>query len=76
MPHACREANLPGRMMGRELAEKLNGEKPQLKVIYTSGYSANIVGKGPLLIEGVNFLQKPYHPHKLAQTVRDCLDRK
>jgi PAS domain S-box-containing protein len=67
---------LPDGMMGRELAEKLKGEKPQLKVIYTSGYSANVVGKGPSLVEGVNFLQKPYHPHKLAQTVRDCLDRK
>jgi hypothetical protein len=48
-------------MMGRELAEKLKGEKPQLKVIYTSGYSANVVGKGPSLVEGINFLQKPYH---------------
>ena len=67
---------LPDGMMGRELAEKVKGEKPQLKVIYTSGYSANVAGKGPSLVEGVNFLQKPYHPHKLAQTVRDCLDRK
>ncbi len=67
---------MPDGMMGRELAEKLQGEKPRLKVIYTSGYSANVVGKGPSLVEGVNFLQKPYHPHKLAQTVRDCLDRK
>ena len=67
---------LPDGMMGRELAERVKGEKPQLKIIYTSGYSANVVGKGPSLVEGVNFLQKPYHPHKLAQTVRDCLDRK
>ena len=66
---------LPDGMMGRELAEKLKGEKPQLKVIYTSGYSASVVGKGPSLVEGVNFLQKPYHPQNLAQTVRDCLDR-
>jgi PAS domain S-box-containing protein len=67
---------LPDGMMGRELAEKLQGEKPQLKVVYTSGYSASVVGKGPALVEGVNFLQKPYHPQKLAQTVRDCLDQK
>ena len=66
---------LPDGMMGRELADKLKGEKPQLKVIYTSGYSANVVGKGPSLVEGINFLQKPYHPQKLAQTVRDCLDQ-
>ena len=67
---------LPDGMMGRELAEKLTGEKPKLKVVYTSGYSASVVGKGPALVEGVNFLQKPYHPQKLAQTVRDCLDQK
>ena len=67
---------LPDGMMGRELAEQLKGEKPKLKVVYTSGYSASVVGKGPALVEGVNFLQKPYHPHKLAQTVRDCLDQK
>ena len=67
---------LPDGMMGRELAEKLKGEKPKLKVVYTSGYSASVVGKGPSLVEGVNFLQKPYHPQKLAQTVRDCLDQK
>ena len=66
---------LPDGMMGRELAEKLQGEKPHLKVVYTSGYSASVVGKGPALVEGVNFLQKPYHPQKLAQTVRDCLDQ-
>jgi PAS domain S-box-containing protein len=67
---------LPDGMMGRELAEKLKGEKPKLKVVYTSGYSASVVGKGPALVEGINFLQKPYHPQKLAQTVRDCLDQK
>ena len=66
---------LPDGMMGRELADKLKGEQPQLKVIYTSGYSANVVGKGPSLVEGVNFLQKPYPPQNLAQTVRDSLDR-
>jgi PAS domain S-box-containing protein len=67
---------LPDGMMGRELAEKLKDEKPKLKVVYTSGYSASVVGKGPPLVEGINFLQKPYHPQKLAKTVRDCLDQK
>jgi len=54
----------------------LKGGKPQLKVIHTSGYSADVAGKGPTLVEGVNFLQKPCHPHKPAQTVRDRLVRK
>jgi len=43
-------------------------------VIFTSGYSADVVGKDFVLRRGLNYLQKPYHPHKLALTVRDCLD--
>jgi two-component system, cell cycle sensor histidine kinase and response regulator CckA len=67
---------MPGGMTGRELAEKLRAEKPGLKVIYTSGYSPDILEKAPLPVEGCNFLQKPYQPLKLAQTVRNCLDGK
>jgi len=65
---------MPGGMTGRELAEKLRLEKRFLKVIYTSGYSTDILGKVPTLIDGGNFLQKPYQSLKLAQTVRNCLD--
>ena len=66
---------MPDGMSGRELAENLRGEKPHLKVVYTSGYSAETVGKNSGLREGLNFLQKPYHPRKLAQIIRDSLDR-
>jgi two-component system cell cycle sensor histidine kinase/response regulator CckA len=66
---------MPHGISGRELAAKLLAEKPALKVIYTSGYSLAMVGTDMVLKEGVNFLQKPYHPAKLATTVRDCLDR-
>ena len=65
---------MPDGMTGRELAERLQAEKPELKVIFTSGYNAD-AGKGPPLIEGVNFLQKPYPSGRLAQTVRNRLDR-
>jgi PAS domain S-box-containing protein len=67
---------MPGNMNGRELAEKLWGEQPELKVIFSSGYSADIVGKDFKLEPEVNFLQKPYHPQTLALTVRRCLDGK
>ncbi|HXF11207.1 MAG TPA: ATP-binding protein, partial [Desulfuromonadaceae bacterium] len=67
---------MPGAMNGRELAEKIWKERPELKVIFTSGYSADIVGKDFKLESEVNFLQKPYHPQTLALTVRRCLDRK
>jgi len=65
---------MPDRINGRELAEKLWADRPKLKVIFTSGYSADVVGKDFVLRRGLNYLQKPYHPHKLAFTVRDCLD--
>ena len=67
---------MPNNMNGRELAERLCGERPNLKVIYTSGYSADIVGKDFKLDPELNFLQKPYHPQILALTVRRCLDGK
>jgi CheY-like chemotaxis protein len=65
---------MPDQMNGRELAEKLWAERPKLKVIFTSGYSADAVGRDFVLCSGLNYLQKPYHPHKLALAVRDCLD--
>ena len=67
---------MPGNMNGHELAEKLWAEQPGLKVIFTSGYSADIVGKNFKLDPELSFLQKPYHPQTLALTVRRCLDGK
>lgn len=65
---------MPEGISGRELAEMLKRKKEDLKVIYSSGYSQEIAGQELTLQEGFNFLQKPYHPLKLAETVRDCLD--
>jgi PAS domain S-box-containing protein len=67
---------MPNNMNGRELAEKMWAEAPSLKVIFTSGYSADIVGKDFKLEPELNFLQKPYQPQTLALTVRRCLDGK
>ena len=65
---------MPDGMTGRELAEIVQFDQPEIKVIFTSGYNAEIVGKDFELNDGLNFLQKPYHPKKLAKAVRDCLD--
>jgi len=65
---------MPDGMSGFDLASVLQAEKPGLRVVFTSGYSA-MAGKGPPLIEGKNFLQKPYLWEQLAQTVRSCLDQ-
>ncbi len=66
---------MPDGMTGSDLAKKVQAEKPGLKAIFTSGYSADIIGKDFVLQEGVNFLQKPYHPHRLAAAVRKCLEK-
>jgi two-component system cell cycle sensor histidine kinase/response regulator CckA len=67
---------MPEGMSGRQLAERLQAEDPGLKIIYTSGYSPGMAGKDIALLEGFNFLAKPYPPSRLANVVRECLDGK
>ena len=67
---------MPGGLNGREIAEKIWSERPDLKVIFSSGYGADTLGKDFKLDPKFNFLQKPYEPDKLARTVRRCLDAK
>ena len=64
---------MPEGLTGHELALELRKRKPELKVIYTSGYSADVMG-GDLSLTDTRFLQKPYQPPLLAKTVRECLD--
>ena len=65
---------MPEGINGRDLAERLRAESPQLKVVFTSGYSDDVVGEEFVRSHGLNYLQKPYHPQKLALVVRECLD--
>jgi PAS domain S-box-containing protein len=65
---------MPGGLNGRELAEKLWAEKPELKVIFSSGYGADVLGKEFKLDPQLNYLQKPYLPQTLCRVVRRCLD--
>ena len=64
---------MPEGMNGRELAAQLKKRKPELKVIYSSGYSPESTGKDFSSNDTV-FLSKPYLPPQLARTVRQCLD--
>ena len=66
---------MPDGITGRDLAEAVKQQRPDLRVLFSSGYSSDIIGKDFVLADGVNFLQKPYSPQTLAETVRDCLDR-
>ena len=67
---------MPDGMTGHKLARQLQADKPQLKVIFTSGYNADLGSRHSTLVEGVNFLQKPYAPQKLAEILRKSLDQK
>jgi PAS domain S-box-containing protein len=62
------------KMGGRALAERLRTIRPDLKMLFISGYSEN--GMAPLTTfePGVAFLQKPFTPGSLARKVRDVLD--
>jgi CheY-like chemotaxis protein len=66
---------MPGGLMGTDLAGRLRNDKNTLKVIYSSGYPESVKDSGEQLVEGINFLPKPYVPGKLARVVRDCLLR-
>jgi CheY-like chemotaxis protein len=65
---------MPGGINGMELGERLLKENPKTRVVYASGYSAGVADNGVPLVEGVNFLTKPFQAQKLAQTVRLNLD--
>ena len=67
---------MPEGMTGLELTEQLQGMKPGLKAVISSGYSAEIVQAGVPTKKGVVYLPKPYDSAVLAQVVRECLDGK
>lgn len=62
------------KMNGAELSKKLQQDRPQLKVLYISGYTDNTIVHHGVLDEGINFIQKPFSPKKLAQKIREIFE--
>jgi PAS domain S-box-containing protein len=62
------------RMNGRTLAKAVQGFRPDIKVLYMSGYTDNVIIHEGILDPGTPFLQKSFTPSKLARKVREVLD--
>ncbi|MFH2063651.1 MAG: transporter substrate-binding domain-containing protein [Pseudomonadota bacterium] len=61
-------------MNGRNLADQLQARRPDLKVLFMSGYTANVIAHQGVLEPDVHFIQKPFSNKDLAVRVRTALD--
>jgi CheY-like chemotaxis protein len=64
---------MPG-MNGRELAQRISEIRPNVKILYMSGYTENVIGHNGMLEPGVRLLQKPFNLRDLKNKVREVLD--
>jgi len=60
---------------GKELVDELRRRRPDVKAIYTSGYTDDSLANQGVLQPGVDFIAKPFEPEELARRVRQALDR-
>jgi CheY-like chemotaxis protein len=61
-------------MNGPEMAEKLKKTRPEMKQLFMSGYTANVVSQSEILDENINFLSKPFSSETLTTKIRAILD--
>jgi len=65
---------MPG-TSGRELAARISAGRRDMRVLFMSGYTDNVITSGGMLEEGLAFLQKPFSPAALVQKVREVLSQ-
>ena len=61
-------------MSGRQLADRAREMNPNLKILYTTGYTRNAIAHNGFLDAGTNLLTKPFTIEELASKVRTILD--
>ena len=66
---------MPG-MNGRDLAKQIQKTCPEMKILFMSGYTANVIAHHGVLDEGINFIQKPFSRSDLSIRLREALDSK
>ncbi len=68
------DVGLPGGMTGRQLADQARRQRPELLVLFTTGYARNAIVHGGILDPGTHLLPKPFTLAALAAKVRSMLD--
>jgi CheY-like chemotaxis protein len=68
------DIGLPGGMNGRQLADEARRRRPDLKVLFTTGYARNAIVHDGRLDPGVELITKPFSQAMLASKLRDILD--
>ncbi len=61
-------------MNGGELSVRLLRSRPEMKCLFMSGYTANVMANQGVLQEGMSFLQKPFSKNELAAKVRKAME--
>ena len=62
-------------MNGKELAERIRYDRPELKILFIFGYTTNVIVHHGILKEGLNFIQKPFSKKELALKIRRVLTK-
>ena len=63
------------KMGGQDLVEKIQSEKPEVKLVYMSGYTDRAISDNGMLHKDVNFIQKPFSSNDLVRKVREVLNK-